>query len=416
MKILTISNLYPPNVVGGYEILCFEVMQALAAKGHEITVLTSTYGEKQVDYHPGQQVRRSLTLLATNGNIYQPFTASAEERAAINRQNIVQLEQTIAEQNPNLIFVWNLYFYDLSLLESLERSGRRLVYLLTDNWLISFYNANFIANYFAREVYGTSKGLLAQVRRLKRACGCALAKAPVFTGSAIFASQFMQHLYYMAGLQFPHSTIIHHGVTPPLTALVPVADRTSLVYRRELRLLFAGRVVEIKGVHTAIEALPHIIKALPQLRVSLAIVGDTQDHPYLKRLLNQVKQLQLDKAVSFAPPVPEADLFRLFQEHDIYLFPSLYEPFSLTLIHALQAGIPTVASTVGGNPEIVLHRQTGMLFAKADVTGLAEQVVKLAHDSKLRAAIAEQAYLHAGACTFARMINAVEAHLLSVRE
>ena len=415
MKILAISNLYPPNVVGGYEILCFEVMQALAARGHDITVLTSTYGDQQADY-PGQQIRRNLTLLATNGNIYQPFTISAEERAAINRQNITLLEQTIAEQKPDLIFVWNLYFYDLSLLEALERTGRRLVYLLTDNWLIALCDGNFLADYFSREVYGTTKGIDALLRRFKRRFASSMTRLPPLSGSAIFASSFMQRLYRVAGVPFSDNVIIHHGVTAPLAAPVPFANRAELIDRSELRLLFAGRVVEIKGVHTAIEALPRIIKALPDLKVRLTIVGDDRDQPYLDQLRDLLKKLKCSEMVTFSRPIPESDLFRLFQEHDIYLFPSLYEPFSLTLIHALQAGIPTVASSVGGNPEIVLHRSTGMLFRKADPDDLARQLLKLVHDKKLRSSLADQARRHAGEFTFDRMIGQVEAHLEAVCE
>ena len=55
MRILVLSNLYPPNVVGGYERLCFEVTSALAASGHDMTVLTSRHGGKRDDY-PGQLV------------------------------------------------------------------------------------------------------------------------------------------------------------------------------------------------------------------------------------------------------------------------------------------------------------------------------------------------------------------------
>ena len=65
MRILVLSNLYPPNVVGGYERLCFEVTAGLAAMGHEMVVLTSRYGGKVADY-PGQVVKtrrlRSATL------------------------------------------------------------------------------------------------------------------------------------------------------------------------------------------------------------------------------------------------------------------------------------------------------------------------------------------------------------------
>ena len=44
MKILFLSNLYPPHVIGGYETLCMEAVDGLAKRGHEVSVLTSTYG------------------------------------------------------------------------------------------------------------------------------------------------------------------------------------------------------------------------------------------------------------------------------------------------------------------------------------------------------------------------------------
>ncbi len=415
MKILALSNLYPPNAVGGYEILCFEVMCSLAAKGHTVVVLTSSYGDKQADY-ANQQVLRSLTLLATNGNIYQPFTPSAEDRDAINKHNVELLNQVLAEQDPDLVFVWNLHFYDVSLLTALERSGRRLVYLLTDNWLIAFYNGNFIAQYFSHEVYGRPPGLTALLRRIKRTFAGALTTIPPLRGSAIFASHFMQQLYHDAGFRFTESTIIHHGVTAPLAAPMPFADRSRLLYEGKLRLLFAGRVVEIKGCHTIIEALPQIIKGLPMLQVELSIVGDDRDQPYLAQLRNRIQELGLTSAVTFAPAVPETDLFQLFQTHDLYLFPSLYEPFSLTLIHALQAGIPTVASTVGGNPEIITNGITGMLFGKGLASQLAAQTIRLAQDHPLRTRVATQARQYASTFTFSRMIGQVETHLETIRQ
>lgn len=410
MKILTLSNLYPPNAVGGYEILCFEVMQALAIRGHEITVLTSSYGGGQADY-PNQHVIRTLKLLATDGNIYRPFDASVDERATINQNNISMFEQVVEKSNPDLIFVWNLHFYDPSLLEALQRSGRRLVYLLTDNWLIAMFNGNFISDYFSREVYGLKGDFPAILRRLKHKLTSSLTRIPIFSGSAIFASRFMEQLYRKAGLYFSDSVVIHHGVTAAVTVPVSPVNRRELVCGSELRLLFAGRVVEIKGVHTILKSLPHILKALPQLRVRLLIVGDCRDDTYLARLNSEIEQLGISGFVSFDAAVPEVNLFKLFQEHDIYLFPSLYEPFSLTLIHALQAGIPTVASNVGGNPEIVSHKHTGLLFNKGDPADLAAKVVSLVNDNALRVGISEQARSKAADFTFVRMVDQIEAFL-----
>ena len=63
MRVLFVSNLYPPNVVGGYERLCFEVASAFAARGHEVAVLTSGHGGGVAEY-PGQTIRQALRLLA----------------------------------------------------------------------------------------------------------------------------------------------------------------------------------------------------------------------------------------------------------------------------------------------------------------------------------------------------------------
>ncbi|MDH3997367.1 MAG: glycosyltransferase family 4 protein [Desulfuromonadales bacterium] len=431
MKILTLSNLYPPNAVGGYEALCFDVMQALAANGHEIAVLTSSYGSKREDF-AGQKVIRDLTLLAPQDNIYQPFVCSEKERLRIDRDNVELLKQTVAAESPDVIFIWNLHFLDPSFLTAAQDSGVRTVFLLTDNWLMSFCNQGFVTEYFAREVYGLgsdSPGLLTQLwrrflrpgggkKQLLRQAFNSLTRDPsethFFSGSAIFGSQFVLDLYERAGLQFEAHAIIHHGTTPLQSLEGTAPDRSELLAENELRLLFAGRVVDIKGAHTAIEALPAIIKAMPGVQVTLKIVGDDRDRPYVEKLQQQVRSLGLDDVVSFAPVVAENELPALFQSHDIYLFPSLYEPFALTLIHALREGIPTVASDAGGTPEIVSHRETGLLFSTADAADLARQVVVLADSPSLRCAISKQATAIAAGFTFERMVGDVESHLLAV--
>jgi glycosyltransferase involved in cell wall biosynthesis len=101
----------------------------------------------------------------------------------------------------------------------------------------------------------------------------------------------------------------------------------------------------------------------------------------------------------------------LFNEYDIYLFPSLYEPFSLTLIHALALGIPTIASNTGGNPEIVTNEESGLLFAKGDAADLARAITALALDGARRARLAAGGQRAASAFTFERMVGEMAAFL-----
>ncbi|MBK7365968.1 MAG: glycosyltransferase family 4 protein [Nitrosomonas sp.] len=415
MKILTISNLYPPNAVGGYEVLCFEVMQALARKGYEIAVLTSNYGNKHVDDIPNQRILRYLTLLAHEENIYLPLNISAARRSEINQKNLQYFEQALKDFYPDIIFIWNLHFFDVSLIESVEHTNIKRVYLLSDNWLINFYNSQFIAKYFSQIVHSPSNYLHTILRSIRNSFATIGRETKMIHGFAIFPSTYMQNLYTDAGFKFEEAKIIYHGVSSLKTA-TPRIDRENLIAANKLKLLFAGRVVDIKGVHTAIEALALINTALPRLEISLSIVGDTRDQQYLSRLKNLITQLHLEDQVCFSPPIPEQELFSLFQDYDIYLFPSLYEPFSLTLIHALQAGIPTIASTAGGNIEIILDQKTGLLFRQSDAKHLARQVIKLAHNPKLRASLGRQAQTYADQFTFERMIEQVEAHLKYLSE
>ena len=118
---LFVSNLYPPNVVGGYERLCFEVADAMSARGHSVAVLTSGHGGGMAEY-PGQAVYRRLRLLAGR-EIYEPFLGDAADRDAVNRSNLQVLRDTVVEVAPDVIFAWNLSFLDRSFVIGLGECG-----------------------------------------------------------------------------------------------------------------------------------------------------------------------------------------------------------------------------------------------------------------------------------------------------
>ena len=419
MKILLLSNLYPPNDVGGYERLCFEVASALATRGHAVTVLTSTHGGKIADY-PGQAVLRRLRLL-TGETIYDAFPSSAKERQAINRKNIAITREVIAKIQPDVLFVCNLYFLDKSLLGALN-DAPRAVLMLTDNWLIAMLRPEFIRRYFQDVVHGDAPepgiapadGLLRGLLRRLRSAHIPFPLPNVTDGlsfEVVYGADFVRKLHAAAGITFPREVVIHNGVRQAPRAVAEFPDRFRLVDEGELRLLFAGRIVDIKGAHTAVEAMP-ILQDLPgSPRVLLTLLGDMQQTDYLRRLQDLIAAGGCGHLIRLREPVQEEELFGVFAEHDIYLFPSLYEPFSLTLIHALAAGIPTVASCVGGNVEIVRDRETGLLFRKGDVHDLARAVRELAIDAALRARIAKAGQRQAASFTFETMVRRIEAFL-----
>jgi glycogen(starch) synthase len=421
MRILVISNLYPPNVIGGYERLCFEVAAGLAELGHDVTVLTSRFGGRIAEYRR-QTILRELDLL-TGPDIYTPFPGSQDDRDRINRGNLVTLDRVLNTVQPDVIFAWNLFFLDASMLRALEESRFRTVVMLTDNWLLVMRNGTFVSDFFRDYVHG-DQVFVPPPSEVKPVAGRSLLKKlGQFFGwqgktappqeraggkslEAIFGAAFMRDLYAAGGSRFKRHRIIHNGVKQTMHATKIARDRSSLVSAGMLRLLFAGRLVDLKGAHTAIEAMALLDPAaLCVDRIELTIVGDAQDAGYMQVLHRAMSQSPRATDIILRPTVPEDALFELFGEHDIYVFPSLYEPFSLTLIHALACGIPTIASDTGGNPEIVRDGDSGLLFRKGDAADLARAVTLLAQDPGLRLRLSHNGQIAARAFTFERMVG-----------
>ncbi|MBL6082182.1 glycosyltransferase family 4 protein [Belnapia sp. T18] len=418
MRILVLSNLYPPNVVGGYERLCHEVSSELVARGHEVTVLTSSFGTAVADY-PGQRVLRELELL-TGADIYTPFPGTAEDRALISARNRATLGRVLDESRPDVVFAWNLFFLDASILEALEASPYRTVVMLTDNWLLVMRNPVFVSDFFRDVVHGSlpfvpppaSPAWRALAGRVKRALLRLVGSRPPRRLAAIFGSVFMRDFYAAGGSPFRTYRVIHNGVRQVVPDPGTVPDRTRLVRAGTLRLLFAGRLVDLKGADTAVEALALLDqRAIGVERVTLTIVGDSQDAAYMTRFAEIVERSGRREQIEMHPTVREDELPALFDAHDIYLFPSLYEPFSLTLIHALACGVPTIASRVGGNVEIVRDGESGLLFEKGNAADLARAITRLAVDASLRTRLSEGGQLAGSRFTFERMVGHMEQFL-----
>lgn len=428
MRILFVSNLYPPNVVGGYERLCFSVASAFAARGHAVSVLTSGHGGGRADF-PGQSIRQDLTLLA-GASIYLPYEGDAASRDAINRGNVAALRRTIDALSPELVFAWNLFFLDRSFLDALGTCGVPVAVMLTDNWLANMIRPELVAGFFRDHVFGSEpfprppppapalppRGIARRLLDRLRPPPAPAAPAPTpaalppvrFPMIAIYGSRFMRDFYREAGLAFEVDRVVHNGVHQEIASDAVFADRSATVAPGTLRLLFAGRLVDLKGADTAVAALAHLPPDIAGMEVRLTLLGDDQDAAYVASLREAIAASGASARITMAPTVAPDALFDLFQRHDVYLFPSLYEPFSLTLIHALACGIPTIASDAGGNPEIVVDGVSGLVVPKADAAALARAITRLAGDGALRARLAEGGWESARGFTFERMIAGME--------
>jgi glycosyltransferase involved in cell wall biosynthesis len=178
--------------------------------------------------------------------------------------------------------------------------------------------------------------------------------------------------------------VVHNGV--PDIRVIPTARslRQKLGVPPDSPLIgLVGRFICDKGQDIAIEALSRL-----SVPAHLALIGDPATPWGRDMRLRSQSAPGRDRIhfVGFRDDAREqlADL-------DLLVAPSRREALSLTLIEAAAAGVPVVASRVGGIPEVVLDGQTGILVAPEDPTGLARAIESLITDPALRMRLGQAA-------------------------
>jgi O-antigen biosynthesis protein len=138
-----------------------------------------------------------------------------------------------------------------------------------------------------------------------------------------------------------------------------------------------------KGHEFTIEAIPRILEAFPQTR--FVFVGDGPEHD---RLLAKVQQQRLQSYVLFAGV--RDDIASVLSAMDLFLLTSIFEGLPLSILEAMAAGLPVIATRVSGTPEAVLHNVTGLLIPPGNSLAVSEAVVELLGRPQLRRRMGEQ--------------------------
>ncbi len=166
--------------------------------------------------------------------------------------------------------------------------------------------------------------------------------------------------------------VVYNGLQP---VSVPSSDVAELLHQLGLqgKLVFGtvARLDPIKNHELMLRAFADFLKK--GLNASLLIVGDG---PERARNESLVKELNLIDHVIHAGF--QSDPAAYFELIDVFLLPSLSEGTSMTLLQALATGRPSIVSDAGGNPEIVRHEVSGLVFPSGSLQELTSAMLQLA--------------------------------------
>lgn len=355
MKVLLVNALFHP-FKGGVEKHLLELSRALARKGVKVSVLTARLeGTKQYEELSGVKVHRIACTEIRLPNFYPPPVILAPDAYS-------KIEELDGRERFDLIHLQDRWFPDFSMaLAYAKNAGKPVV--------VTLHNARPV-------------GIAPHYTLFGGAFDSVFGK-PVLENADLIISVSKWAVGDIAKYGLPRGKMVcvHNGVSPK--EYRPSAHRAARFRKKHALegkkiLLFVGRVIRQKGIEYLIDAMPLVLKRVPQAR--LVVVGRGNR---LEKMRSRVAKLGLQGKVHFEGFLDEEELKDALCACNVFVLPSLWEVLPVSILEAMACGKPIVASDVGGNGELVRRGHNGFLVPKKNSRRLAEKIVRVLSDEQL---------------------------------
>jgi glycosyltransferase involved in cell wall biosynthesis len=222
-----------------------------------------------------------------------------------------------------------------------------------------------------------------RLRRIKRE-GQAIYNAAGITAPS---QDVMERMATFYGRPKCPTEVIPYAITPSVRWTLDSCDRNLI--------LFVGRFDQHKGADILIRAFAKVAEHRKEIK--LLFVGSDNGLPSnggvikFREYLAQQIPLAVRERIEYLGPLPQSEIQKLRTQAYLTIVSSRYDNFPNTVIEAMAAGSPIIATNTGGIPEMIFHGGNGLLVAVEDVDGLAAAIVKMLDDPALACKLGEQA-------------------------
>lgn len=415
MKILFISNGFPPHRWAGTETYTAGVAEELLKRSHEVQVLCAGDWENGLrdlngftdDYFHTIPVRR----------INLNWTKSPDPYRFLYNNPVIAdyLLGYLQEVSPDLVHITSCETLSASVIPVIRNAGIPLVLTLTDFWflcpkinLLTSDNTNcdglttplqclrcqlsssnaylrlkkaLPGNIVSSLLINVSKHpVITRQRGLRGMAGDVgdrkdfLSKAIALPDARITASQFTRGVHISNKITAP-ITILPYG--HDLTWMKEYSGKTS---SENIRIGFIGQIIQSKGIHLIIEAL-NLMSNDQQNKYSVYIFGDINHSAEYRGKLTELAGESSN--IKYRGLYLHDDSAKIFSELDVLVVPSLWYDFPLVIYEAFATKTPVIATNLGGMAEAVKHGENGLLFECGNAKDLKNQLLRLVDEPDL---------------------------------
>ncbi|MBX7135548.1 MAG: glycosyltransferase family 4 protein [Fimbriimonadaceae bacterium] len=372
MKVLVVSNLFPPDYIGGLELSAQKTVIGLRERGHQVDVVT----------------RKAPPGIAIHGDevdTYRVLTFTPEISDEELRQKHVRMHGwwplylRLRAVKPNLPIIrefLNGRNYDVAMFFGMHNIGPALFHPVDAKGIPVVWN---MGDYFMLEqqkVEATSR--LAQLNLSLFSRRWYQLFRSIRYDNVSFNSHFLESEYRKGGFPMKRSFVVHRGID------FPVIELAELDQPRPRQFLIACQLERHKGIHIAIEAFSR----LSETDITLRILGDGPE-PYRTEVRQLAQDLGLGERVVFLGKRPHAEVVAKMRSALAFINPPIWnEPFGRTSIEAMACGAPLINSDSGAIREIAIDEESALIYPKEDVEALTQRLERVLGDSDLRIRLA----------------------------
>lgn len=378
-KILICCNAYPPNFIGGAELIAHSQAKALNKSGHDVVVFTG-------DTHAGGDRYSIKQETYDNLTVYRVRLFPQDYRS-----DFINFSHQIVEEHfkalldkfsPEVVHFHNIIGLSIGIIHIAKTRGIRTVLTLHDHWGFCYKNTIIKINDEICHNFSECADCMHFIHDQDKR-GIPMHMRTDFLAMQmhdvdifISPSQYLAEAYIRAGLPKEKFRVIPYGIEIQKFKLISKDKSLD----GSVRFTFVGYLGRHKGLHTLLRALLLLDK---KDRFKVNLVGDGELADFYRQ---QVKSDGLQNIVKFWGKVDNNHIDEVYRVTDVLILPSIWpENQPVTITEAMASKTPVIASSMGGIPELIEDGKTGYIFETGNVKELAEKMQEfILHPHKLQ--------------------------------
>lgn len=395
MKICYVTNFLPGyhDIWAGAEVACYRLSKLLINNNQPVTFLTtrpnkaSLEGLERYTIDTAEDYINKWGCAHPNG-LWGRFCYRLKTCFSFDPISYISSRRMLKNIAPDLLHLHNFDKLSLSMIYSAKKIGIPVLFSIYDNWCMC-----------PKRTLTNNKN-----ERCKRYHGPCCITCGNFGLLEKFSAAFRRKVFdyflnqidaFIALSASSAKNLQNYGIKKERIAVIPLpvfekAGGRLDITPEEDSILFTGWIFPHKGLHILIEAMPEVLKEIPNAK--LYVIQSGENKAYKQRILNLIENLKITQHVFFLGKKTNQETSGFLQRVSLVVVPEQWEiEWPIFLTEAMASAKPIVASYIGNIPEFIEDGKTGFLADPAKPSSFADKIIWMLRNKKQAAEMGREA-------------------------